>query len=102
MFFRTIAAVMVIASAAPATAQSGSPLGMAMELGQVVGSAEACGMAVSEDALVGYMREHGLLEIEFTVTFDNFRKMHLNGPTSSTACAAVRASIEANGLAAEQ
>ena len=96
---RTIILAAAILTAVPAAAQDGS-LRQAMDLGEIVGKSEVCGLTINEDALVAYMRDRGLLTVDLTAVVDRGRRYEAGREMSPAGCAAVRAVAIEQGLSA--
>lgn len=90
-----IAAALLLA--APAAAQTDQRMS-AMNLGEIVGKAEACGLTINEDALVAYMQERGLTTIDLTALIEHGRAYETRREQTPAACAAVKAAATEAGL----
>lgn len=94
---RTIVTTALIMIAAPAAAQADA-YGQAINLGEILGKAEACGLTVNEDAVVAYMRDRDLLTVDLTAVVDRGRQYEAGRDMTAVGCAAVRAAAEETGL----
>lgn len=69
-----------------------------MQLGQVMGNAEACGIAVNPDALTDYMDKLGMLNEVGAGNFETGRRISGYKKPSTLTCATTRATVAKIGL----
>ncbi len=72
----------------------------ALQLGQLVGTAEACGMTINDDAVVAYLSDADMLNEDDVANFEAGRII-TNDKPDSTSCAVAKAAASKMVLVSE-